>query len=198
MIARHMNATCLLMEAIMNVVRLVSTGIALLLVCGCGDVRDAATPTAPAFTAQSRVAESSVAAGQVQTSGHFDAQVDFSTVTLTPKGSNCLLEVDGRLVFTGTIEGTAIGHTSALEFAPCSEVAVNPPGTFPDVFKSVAVFDGTVNGVPAHSNLLYMGRVAVGGHIDGRLIFSDGVAGKLDVSAVVAVGGEYSGALVVK
>ena len=198
MIARHMNATCLLMEAIMNVVRLVSTGIALLLVCGCGDVRGTATPTAPAFTAQSRVAESSVAAGQVQTSGHFDAQVDFSTVTLTPKGSNCLLEVDGRLVFTGTIEGTALGHTSALEFAPCSQVAINPPGTFPDVFKSVAVFDGTVNGVPAHSNLLYMGQVAVGGHIDGRLVFSDGVAGKLDVSAVVAVGGEYSGALVVK
>ncbi len=198
MIARYMNATCLLMEAIMNVVRLVSTGMVLLLVCGCGIGRDATTPTGPAFIAQSRAAESPVAAGQVQTSGHFDAQVDFSTVTLTPKGSNCLLEVDGRLVFTGTIEGTAIGHTSALEFAPCSEVAVNPPGTFPDVFKSVAVFDGTVNDVPAHSNLLYMGRVAVGGHIDGRLVFSDGVAGKLDVSAVVAVGGEYSGALVVK
>lgn len=198
MIARYMNATCLLMEATMNVVRFVSTGTVLLLVCGCGDVRGPATPTAPAFNAQSRVAESPVAAGQVQTSGHFDAQVDFSTVTLTPKGSNCLLEVDGRLVFSGTIEGTGIGHTSALEFAPCSEVAVNPPGTFPDVFKSVAVFDGTVNGVPAHSSLLYMGQVAVGGHIDGRLVFSGGVAGKLDVSAVVAVGGEYSGALVVK
>ena len=198
MIARHMNATCLLMEATMNVARLVSTGMALLLVCGCGNGRDASTPTAPAFLAESRAAGSAVAAGPVQASGHFDAIVDFSTVTLTPKGSNCLLEVDGRLVFTGTIEGTAIGHTSALEFAPCSEVAVNPPGTFPDVFKSVAVFDGTVDGVPAHSNLLYMGQVAVGGHIDGRLVFSDGVAGKLDVSAVVAVGGEYSGALVVK
>ena len=198
MIARYMNVTCLLMEATMNVVRLASTGVVLLLVCACGNSRDAATSTAPAFTAQSRAAEIPVAPGQVRTSGHFDAQVDFSTITLTSKGSNCLLEVDGRLVFTGTIEGTAIGHTSALEFAPCSEVAVNPPGTFPDVFKSVAVFDGTVNGVPAHSNLLYMGQVAVGGHIDGRLVFSDGLAGKLDVSAVVAVGGEYSGALVVK
>lgn len=198
MIARYMNATCLLMEATMNVARLVSTGTALLLLCGCESGRDTTTPTAPALATQSRAAQSSTAAGQVQTSGHFDAQVDFSTVTLTPKGSNCLLGVDGRLVFTGTIEGTAIGHTSALEFAPCSEVAVNPPGTFPDVFKSVAVFDGTVDGVPAHSNLLYMGQVAVGGHIDGRLVFSDGVAGKLDVSAVVAVGGEYSGPLVVK
>ncbi|HET7187781.1 MAG TPA: hypothetical protein VFI52_06490 [Gemmatimonadaceae bacterium] len=182
----------------MNVVRLVSTGTALLLVCGCGNGRDATPPTAPDLAPQGRTAERSAGAGQVQTSGQFDAQVDFSTVTLTPKGNNCLLEVDGRLVFTGTIIGTAIGHTSALEFAPCSEVAVNPPGTFPDVFKSVAVFDGTVDGVPAHSNLLYMGQVAVGGHIDGRLVFSNGVAGKLDVSAVVAVGGEYSGALVVK
>src|SRR6478609_964666 len=116
MIARYMNATCLLMEATMNVVRLVSSGTALLLLCGCESGRDATTPTAPALATQSRAAQSSTAAGQVQTSGHFDAQVDFSTVTLTPKGSNCLLGVDGRLVFTGTIEGTAVGHTSALEF----------------------------------------------------------------------------------
>jgi hypothetical protein len=166
--------------------------------CGGGDSH-LLTPTAPPITSRDvSIEPASSAAAPVQTLGHFDAIVDFSTVTLAPKGGNCLLEVSGRIVFSGTIQGTANGRTSALEFAPCSEVATHPPGTFPDVFKSVAVFDGTIAGQPAHSNLLYMGRVAVGGTIDGRFVFSNGVAGEVDVNAIVAVGGEYSGSVVVK
>jgi hypothetical protein len=46
--------------------------------------------------------------------------------------------------------------------------------------------------------VLYMGSVAPpNGEIDGRLVFSNGVAGVLDVEARVAVGGSYSGSLVV-
>ena len=77
-------------------------------------------------------------------------------------------------------------------------MATTPPGTFRDVFKSELVFDGTVDGEPAHANLLYMGRVQPGGRIEGRLVFSRGVAGRLEVEARVAVGGEYRGAVVVK
>ena len=181
----------------MKIVRLVSSGTALLVMCACGDGRDALSPTSRLSSAQAPSASIS-ASGPTETSGHFDAIVDFSTITLTPKGSNCLLQVSGRLVFSGTIVGTANGRTSALEFAPCEEVAVNPPGTFEDVFKSVAVFDGTVNGQPAHADLLYMGRVQVGGAIAGRFVFSNGVAGELDVNSIVAVGGDYRGSVVVK
>jgi len=39
--------------------------------------------------------------------------------------------------------------------------------------------------------------VQVGGAIDGRLIFSNGVAGELHANAIVAVGGTYNGQLVV-
>ena len=178
-------------------IRRVCTGTALVVAGACSEGRGVVQPTIPALSVRSAELASS-AAGPVQTSGHFDANVDFSTVTLTPKGENCLLEVSGQLVFTGTIQGVANGRTSALEFAPCSEVATHPPGTFPDVFKSVAVFDGTIDGQPAHSNLLYMGRVAVGGTIDGRFVFSNGVAGEVDVNAIVAIGGQYSGSVVVK
>jgi hypothetical protein len=178
----------------MNTLRLVGIGTALLVASACAGGRDALQPTAPSFSVQGAASPS----GPIQVSGHFDAIVDFSTVTLTPKGGNCLLEISGRLVFTGTIEGTATGRTSALEFAPCADVAVNPPGTFEDVFKSVATFTGTIAGRPAQSNLLYMGRVQVGGAIDGRFVFSNGVAGELDVKSVVAVGGTYSGSVVVK
>jgi hypothetical protein len=143
-------------------------------------------------------ADATQAATPVQTSGSFDVTIDFSTVTLTPKGGNCLLQVQGRAVFHGTIQGTATGVTSALEFAPCSEVAINPPGTFPDVFHFDGTFHGTVAGQPADANLMYAGRVQVGGAIDGRFVFSKGIEGRLDVDAIVAVGGTYSGQVVVQ
>lgn len=181
----------------MHASRVVSSVLVALIVTGCMAGRDGAVPTAPSAALSSESSASPNAAQPVQTSGSFDAIVDFSTVTLTPKGRNCLLQVQGHLIFHGTIEGTANGQTSALEFAPCSEVAVNPPGTFPDEFKSVAVFDGTIAGQPAHSNLLYMGRVQVGGAIDGRFVFSNGVAGEVEANAIVAVGGTYHGQLVV-
>ena len=177
----------------MFTIRSVPTVVALLVLVACAPDRDVLAPMA----SSSRPSLAASPTGSVQASGHFDAFVDFSTVTLTPKGANCLLEISGRLVFTGTIEGTATGRTSALEFATCDKVAMSPPGTYPDRFKSDAVFEGTVAGQPGKAHVYYMGRVAEGGHIDGRLVFSNGIAGELDVSAIVAVGGEYSGALVV-
>ena len=137
------------------------------------------------------------AAQQVETEGEFLAQVDFSTISFTPRGQNCLLTVDGQLVFSGTIEGVATGTTEALVFAPCEQAMSTPPGTYPDVFKSVLTFTGTVDGEPATANVLYMGGVEEGGAIDGRLVFANGVSGVLDANAVVAVGGTYRGKVIV-
>ena len=182
----------------MNILRLVATGTALLIVGGCADGRDMLGPTAPALSAQGQPSElRASAARRIQTSGHFDAIVDFSTLTLTPRGRNCLLRVNGQLVFTGTIEGTAIGQTTALVLAPCSDVATSPPGSYPDVFRSELAFEGTVDGEPVRANVLYMGQVQPGGQIAGRLILSKGVQGRLQVEARVAVGGEYRGSVVV-
>lgn len=171
---------------------------ALLVAGGCSSDRTVLGPTSPAASVGDR--SSAVAAssgGPVQASGNFQALVDFTSLTLTPRGRNCLLQVKGELVFTGTIQGSGTGQTSALVFAPCSQVATTPPGTFRDVFKSELTFNGTVNGQPASANVLYMGSVEPGGHIDGRLVFSNGVAGVLNVDARVAVGGSYSGSVVV-
>ena len=180
----------------MRIARLAAAGTAALVVAGCADGRAALGPsTREAGHHPSELAAS--AASRIETSGSFVALVDFSTLTLTPRGSNCRLEVDGRLVFTGTIEGTAIGHTSALVFAPCSEVATTPPGTYPDVFRSELEFEGTIGGVPAEAGMLYEGRVEPGGRIGGRLLLSRGASGRLDVEARVAVGGEYGGSAVV-
>ena len=178
----------------MRSLRLVATGSVLLVAGGCAERHDVAGPATTDLTTRS-----AAAARQVQASGEFGAFVDFSTLTLTPRGQNCLLEVEGQLVFTGTIEGTATGKTSALVFAPCSEVATTPPGTYRDVFKSELAFEGTVDGEPAQAKLLYTGGVQPGGQIDARLIFSRGdVRGELTADAVVAVGGSYGGSIVVQ
>ncbi len=174
----------------MRIVRVAATGSVLLVATGCADGGTVLGPASPALA--------SSPARQVEASGDFDAIVDFTTLTLTPRGRNCLLQVEGKLVFTGTIQGKGKGQTTALVFAPCSQVANTPPGTFRDVFKSELTFKGTIDGRPARASVLYMGGVEPGGHIDGRLIFSNGVAGKLDVAARVAVGGDYRGSLVVR
>ena len=183
----------------MNILRCVVAGTVLLIVGGCGSGRDANDPTAPSLALPSSSAErTSSTSRRIATSGQFDALVDFSTLTLTPRGRNCLLEVHGRLVFTGTIQGTAAGRTRALVFASCADVATTPPGTFRDIFKSELLFNGTVDGTSARANVLYTGGVEPGGKIEGRLVFSNGVAGRLNVSARVAVGGEYRGSVVVR
>jgi hypothetical protein len=46
--------------------------------------------------------------------------------------------------------------------------------------------------------MIYQGRVQEGGRIEGRILASRGIAGALVVDAVVAVGGSYSGSIVVR
>jgi len=125
--------------------------------------------------------------------GEFTANVDFTTLTLTPVGVNCLLKVDGYLDFTGSLEGVATGTTKALVFAPCDDVAVNPPGAFKDVFRSKLEFLGTVNGEPAAADLTYLGITEVGGQIKAKFLLSNGLKGVMKVDAIVAVGGSYRG-----
>lgn len=166
-----------------------------MLLAGCDDGRNAPAPTEPSLSTQA-----ASRARVIQASGSFDAIVDFSTLTLTPTsdGRNCLLVVKGQLVFTGTLEGTAPGQTTALVFAPCADVASNPPGTFADVFRSELVFEGTVAGERARANMIYTGRSHPGGQIEAYLLLYNGVLGTLEVDAQLAVGGTYRGPVVVR
>jgi hypothetical protein len=182
----------------MRILRFVATGMAVFTIGGCADGRTIVDPEPPARSVQDHAsALAGSPARRIQASGLFDAIVDFTTLTLTPRGRNCLIQVKGQLVFTGTLEGPATGQTTALVFASCPDVAANPPGTFPDVFHSELVFDGRVDGEPAEANVRYMGRSEAGGHIAGRLLLSHGVEGRLVVDAQLAEGGEYEGSVVV-
>jgi hypothetical protein len=173
--------------------RVVPALAAFFAIAACADGRDALGPVTPA----SDLAAAAVAR-PVEASGEFAAVINPLTFTFTSRGRNCLITVLGELIFTGTIEGSATGQTTALVFAPCEDVQTAAPGTYPDVFRSELNFEGTVDGSPARAKVLYQGGVGPGGQIDAHLIFSNGVAGVLDADAIVAVGGTYSGSLVVK
>lgn len=176
----------------MRLPRLIATGTAILLVAGCDTSHREPIPIAPSLSSNSARAR------VVQTAGSFDAIIDPFTFRFesTPSGRNCILQVNGQLVFSGTIEGTATGRTTALVFAPCDQASTNPPGTFADVFKSELVFEGTIGGEPVRANMIYTGTVRVGGHIDAYLILYNGALGTLEVDAIVAVGGTYEGPVI--
>ena len=127
--------------------------------------------------------------------GDFTADADFSTLSLTPVGDNCLLVVEGVVKFPGTLDGIAPARTRALVLASCPEVAVTPPGTFKDVFSSRLEFAGTVNGTPTIADITYRGVTEVGGDIKARMFLSKGLRGVLRVEAIVVVGGTYDGFL---
>lgn len=133
---------------------------------------------------------------ELTASGTFDTTLDFSTLTVTPVGKACRLSVEGQLNFDGTLNGTADAATTALIFAPCSEVLSTPPGTFADVFRSRLEFQGTVAGTPVTAEILWVGVTRAGGEIDAvMLVGGDDVQGRLHVDATVGVGGSYQGTL---
>ena len=133
------------------------------------------------------------AEGMIKASGNFRVSADFATLILTPVGANCLLEISGVVEFTGTLEGVAPGRTRALVLAPCQDVSVTPPGTFKDVFNSRLEFAGTVNGEPTVAHITYRGATEVGGDIEALMLPFNGLNGELEVKAIVAAGGSYTG-----
>lgn len=183
----------------MRAIHLASAAVALFVCGGCADGRGSGGPTDPELALHPRATPTpAMAAPPTEASGTFQALVDFSTLTLTPRGSNCVLRVSGQLVFEGTLEGIAMATTTALTHASCADVLANPPGTFPDVFRSEASFAGTVDGEPVEARMVYQGRAHAGGEIDARLLLSGGVRGVLQVDGRVAVGGAYEGSVLVR
>ncbi len=138
------------------------------------------------------------AAKPISSSGDFAAKIDFATLSLTPVGANCELQVEGVVEFEGTLEGTGNAVTTALVFASCDEFAGAPIGFYRDVFSSDIQFEGTLDGNPVTAGIRYHGTVAPGGDINAVMNFSGGLRGSVKVEGTVAEGGDYSGKIVLK
>lgn len=124
--------------------------------------------------------------------GEFSADLNPASFTFTPLGSNCVVTASGKLIFSGALDGEAIGSTRVLVFADCGEVLTSPPGTFRDIFRAELSFSGTINNTPVNSvSLVYQGRTAAGGAITGQMRLGNGSLGVLKVEGTAAQGGSY-------
>lgn len=147
----------------------------------------AAAADHPAAPGSGRGAQSAV--------GDFVASVDFSSLQARDvRGNKCEFTVNGALTFSGALEGTAVGTTTAVIFASCDEALAAPPGTYFDVFRFDGHFTGAVLGQPDSGALSYAGLTRVGGGIDATVILDgDQTRAVVRADAQVAVGGTYSG-----
>jgi hypothetical protein len=165
--------------------------ITLMLLCGTSLATAATHPADAARVAHAR---------HVDASGAFMAEV-FTLVPRPVGNSKCEFVVQGRLTFSGTLEGVAEGTTTALIDAPCAE-ALNPAnlGAFRDVFRFEGTFSGAVAGVPANGDLSYAGVTRPGGSINANIkLRADGAnATRHTVTAQLGVGGTYRGVAVTK
>jgi len=133
--------------------------------------------------------------GAQQAEGDFVASVDFTSLQARDvRGNKCEFTVDGVLTFSGTVEGTATGTTTAVIFASCPDALAALPGAYFDTFRFEGDFAGEVLGVTTSGPLSYAGRTRVGGAIDATIKL-DGVGARavLKADAQVAVGGTYTG-----
>lgn len=97
-------------------------------------------------------------------------------------------------MLTGTLDGSAVGTTTAVIFAPCADALANPPGTYLDVFRFEGDFSGEVLGEAVTGPFSYAGVTRVGGDIDATMVLDgDAARAVLRADAQVAVGGTYSG-----
>lgn len=132
--------------------------------------------------------------GALPAEGYFVASVDFTSLQARDvRGNKCEFTVNGTLTFSGTLEGTANGVTTALIFAPCADALASPPGSYFDVFEFEGHFTGEVLDDPASGPLRYAGVTRVGGEIDALIILSGDARALLRADAQVAVGGTYHG-----
>ena len=141
-------------------------------------------------------------AQEIPAEGSFEAIVFFDTLVPRPVGnSKCEFTVQGRLIFTGTLDGVAEGVTTALIDAPCAE-ALNPDnlGAFRDVFRFEGTFTGQAAGVDAPGDLTYAGVTRPGGSIDANIKLRADRAKVTahTVNAQLGVGGTYAGVAVTK
>ena len=86
----------------------------------------------------------------------------------------CMVEIDGVLIFTGTIDGRARMHTVDIIEGPCDQI--EGPGVFDGNATSRGTFfEGTVNGVEGTFDLIGRWSVDAGGqNYQGEIVIVKG------------------------
>lgn len=130
------------------------------------------------------LAFSGSATAQVVTSGADTTSGTFSPAgppsrppVRTPVGTGCVIELTQMYTVSGALQGYFGVDYRIFVDGPCGE----PPGAFDEEWIAVGTFDGTLREREATGAFSYTARVRVGGDVQGRIVFGQGVAGELTV-----------------
>lgn len=82
-----------------------------------------------------------------------------------------------RFCVTGTVAGTMVIDYRILVAGPCGA----PVGTFDEHWIAHGTFTGAIGSLPAAGSFSYVAHVKAGGHVNGRVVFGQGLAGELTV-----------------
>jgi hypothetical protein len=126
--------------------------------------------------------------------GSFAALIESPFVVRDLPGGRCEVTVGGRLRFEGTLQGDAVGSTTARILSPCEELDLTDPD-FRDAFRFDGTFTGTVAGQAVMAPLTYAGVTSPGGTINARIHLGTTPPLVLQTQeAKVGVGGKYTSA----
>lgn len=115
-----------------------------------------------------------------------------SAPTRTNAGASCIVDLTQRYTFSGTLSGTTEIDYRILVAGPCGA----PPGTYAEEWIAHGEFKGEVRGSPAVGRFTYRAHVDVGGQVEGRMVFGQGMQGELEVWGNFSDGRlTYSGSL---
>jgi uncharacterized protein (TIGR02246 family) len=90
-------------------------------------------------------------------------------------GEGCIVEIKQPYNITGTLNGKLEIDSRILVYGPCGE----PPGTYNEEWIAFGSFTGTIDGALRTGKFTYTANVKVGGDVEGKIIFGQGLEGEL-------------------
>jgi uncharacterized protein (TIGR02246 family) len=90
-------------------------------------------------------------------------------------GEGCIVEIKQPYNITGTLNGKLEIDFRILVYGPCGE----PPGTYNEEWIAFGSFTGTIDGTLKTGKFTYTANVKVGGDVEGKIIFGQGLEGEL-------------------
>ena len=92
-------------------------------------------------------------------------------------GNGCIIELTQPYKISGALSGSLDIDYRIIVFGPCG----TPPGTDSEEWIAHGKFVGSINDVAASGAFSYLADVKVGGEVDGRIVFGQGLEGELRV-----------------
>lgn len=104
--------------------------------------------------------------------------------TRSKAGESCVVDLTQPYSVTGSLSGSLEVDYRILVAGGCGA----PIGTFDERWIAHGTFTGTLDGTPASARFSYTARVVVGGTVEGRMVFGQGLRGELRIHGNFADG----------